>query len=143
MSNKTWFRSGRIGVLGISLCLLVCGVFAADEADIHTRKPVTNGFLFVDGVYFEPHYIFQRKGYALYVNDALISPSNQWIHLLTDLREDVDPELPSGLTRESKFADIVERDKPRWKGFLSKKYRYLFQNFPREEAIQLQQQTFS
>lgn len=139
MKKTSLFVKGELIMVQVfhSLCIAACFVSMASGADAHTSKPVTNGFVFVDGGYLPPPYVLQRKGYALYVNDTLISPPSSWTHLLTDLRVDEDPPLPVGITTQSTFADLEEPNKPRLTGFLSRKARFLYQNHSQAEAVKM------
>ena len=100
---------------------------------INEGKPVDSGFLFYDGRYVEAPYRVSRRGVGLYVNDSRFPGSGFWP---PDDLEDKDPGPPPGLTRNSKWSDLLIKGKPggSWDGV---KLRWLKRHYKPEEASRL------
>ncbi len=72
-------------------------------------KAIETGFLFKDGVYVDAPYVVSNRGVDIYVNEVQVAALGKWPPV--DYA-DKKPEMPSGLTRQSTFADLAIASRP-------------------------------
>lgn len=95
-------------------------------------EPIHSGFIFFDGRYIDAPYVVSRRGLEVFINDVMVGKWRQWP--LPDIIVKEDPGLPRGLTKDSTFDDLDDKNNP-YNGYRARKYRYLHQHFPPEIAI--------
>lgn len=94
----------------------------------HTGQEINDGFVFADGRYLDAPYRVARRGCALFVNGVMVQDYKiKWPPYKLEVERD--PGIPAGLTRESTFEKDPSPD-AHWR----RKWRYLLQHFPPEEA---------
>jgi len=106
-----------------------------DALGDQTGKQIDNGFVFVDGKYIDKPYRVGRYGTAIRINDVLVRRYDvRWrLWEASELRVDEDPGIPPTLSRASTLDDLDDGEHP-LEGARSRKWRYLKQHFPLEEA---------
>lgn len=132
----------RIGNF-IKIIMLLVIALATFEAHAICQEPpgfaknkaeaIEKGFVFWNGSYLEPPYVFSCHGLALYLNDVELVKAPEWPPY--DYRVNVDPGIPD-VTEESTWEDIennVDSRDAHWR----RKVRYLYQHYPAEEAKKL------
>jgi len=95
-------------------------------------RPVTTGFVFVDGRYLEPPYVVVRRGLQVTINGVVVHEWKRWPS--PDLRVDEKPELPAGITETSGFEDFGKLVTNWWDTYPTRVSRYYYQHFPPDEA---------
>lgn len=103
------------------------------ELGVKEGGAIQAGILFWDGRYIAPPYSVSRVGRWVTVNGRVVS---QWpVWPLPDLWVEDDPELPEGLTESSTLEDLMGNGGYQ-NSHVARKYRYLYQHFPPEVALQ-------
>jgi hypothetical protein len=74
----------------------------------HAGEPIDSGFIFINGAYIEPPYIVSTRGAGVYVNGVL-ERRLSWRQNLPPV-PDKEPDLPTGLTKDSTFSDPHLKD---------------------------------
>ncbi|MCK5306146.1 MAG: hypothetical protein KAJ66_03350 [Candidatus Omnitrophica bacterium] len=95
-------------------------------------EPIDSGFVFFDGCYIDAPYRVIRKGLAVYINNVMIRKPIPWPP--RDLRVSQDPGVPKGLTENSSFEDLDDKNDP-YNGYRARKWRYMHQHFSSEVAV--------
>jgi len=77
-------------------------IFAAEqELGVTNGKPVTNGFVFVDGKYLPPPYVVTRRGHTVQINGVVVERPCPWPIPETPTVTTEDPQVPPSLTANS------------------------------------------
>lgn len=76
---------------------------SVQELGMSKGRPVTNGFVFIDGKYIEPPYLVARPGHGIFINDHLVDRPCPWpIPEKTQPTIPAeDPEMPATITDKS------------------------------------------
>ncbi len=109
-------RQARVASLAAAALVFACqwsaGAGAAVASSVQDLgrtegKPITNGFVFIDGRYIPPPYIVTRQGNGIFINDRLVEQACPWpipekpkIAIPT-----TDPIMPSCITRATSMYD--------------------------------------
>jgi hypothetical protein len=72
-------------------------------------KPITNGFVFIDGKYIAPPYVVSREGNGIFINDHLVEQPCPWP--IPQKKKPTfpteDPKMPNSITDKSSMYDAV------------------------------------
>lgn len=111
-----------------ALVVRACLFYPGHEIGSTGGKPVHTGFVFYDGRYLDSPYTVSRKGLNVRINGTVVFT---WAHWPPPKRTrvDEDPGMPEGLDENSTFEDL------RQSGHGGRKWAYLRQHFPVEEAM--------
>jgi hypothetical protein len=112
---------------------------AVEDLGVTEGKPITNGFVFVDGKYVEPPYIVTRQGNGLLINGHLIEEPCPWpIPEISKPRESTtDPKTPVSIGRDtSKYnKDLIN--------YIGEKIAYLKHRYGEEAMVHKMVQVYS
>ena len=96
-------------------------------------EPINSGFVFEDGTYVDAPYVISRRGVDIYVNDVKAATPVRWPPMDYD---DKKPEMPKGLTKNSTFEDLEDRNMP-GESLDRKMVRWLLRHHDEDEAKKL------
>ena len=96
-------------------------------------KPITNGFVFIDGKYIAPPYLVTREGNGIYINGYLVEQPCPW-PIPQKKKSEVpikDPEMPQFISKNtSKYdKDLIE--------YLGKKKAYYLGKYGEKKTVKM------
>jgi hypothetical protein len=107
-----------------------------DDFGVAEGKPITNGFVFIDGRYIDAPYRVDRKGLGIFINDVLIEPPIPWSGE-PKLSGETDPAMPEGITKDTSIND------PNLSRYLGEKIAYLNRHYSQVEAVRMMKQVYN
>ena len=105
--------------IAIAVTALTCASQLASEAATNSvmssvqdlgvtdGKPITNGFVFIDGKYLDPPYVVSRQGNGVYINGNLVEQPCPWpiLEKAEPVSPAEDPKIPATITKDTSQYD--------------------------------------